>query len=285
MGRSTMVSANPIASKVAAAAALAKQTPSVSLGVSVVKPRGVPGRVWAVLALDVAMLAAAATLVTLALHDDDAGRPEAPAPAVAVVPTTTIAGVTGSSGDVAAAHNAASKSVARNVVPTVGGVAVDVSADVSLDGGTPAVATPAPGPELIDPTAVVPATSGAVDAAVASLDAAVAPMDAEPDDPRASAQADEIGLLSRRSQKRFDRCYTLASKGLPADQPLSGQVAVAFQIMPSGQVNAVTVDHDTTGSAQLGRCLVSEIGSWHFAASDATAPASFVRTFRFDAPK
>ena len=287
-GRSTMVSEHPIASKVAAAAALARRTPSVSLGVSAAKPRGIGGRVWALLLLDIAMLAGAATLVAVALRSDrqSDGNDAAPVSPVATLPPMTTLAVASGSGDIATAHSAGTRAAAHSaapIAPAVVGVAPSSASAPLLDGDAGPAPAPAQMVDLLDPTAVAMTQDAGV--ASAPLDAASAPFDAEPDDPHAAGQADEIGLLSRRSQKHFDRCYTLASKGLPADQPLSGQVGVSFQIMPNGQVSSVAVGRDTTGAAQLGRCLVSEISSWHFAASDATAPASFVRTFRFDAPK
>ncbi|MEZ4367769.1 MAG: hypothetical protein R2939_16050 [Kofleriaceae bacterium] len=53
--------------------------------------------------------------------------------------------------------------------------------------------------------------------------------------------------------------------------------------MPAGQVRNAAVVRDTTGSTELGRCIVATVSGWSFGASDRTEPGSFVRTFTFKA--
>jgi TonB family protein len=100
------------------------------------------------------------------------------------------------------------------------------------------------------------------------------------DNTPAASLADEVNRHSRKSKAKFDRCYTQATKALPADQPLSGDVEVAFQVLGTGETRNAAVVFDTTGSAELGRCLLAVVASWQFTATGG-APTDFVRPFHF----
>jgi TonB family protein len=100
------------------------------------------------------------------------------------------------------------------------------------------------------------------------------------DNTPAASLADEVNRHSRKSKAKFDRCYTQATKGLPAEQPLQGDVEIAFQVLGTGETRNAAVVFDTTGSAELGRCLLAVVSSWQFTATGG-APTDFVRPFHF----
>jgi hypothetical protein len=72
-----------------------------------------------------------------------------------------------------------------------------------------------------------------------------------------------------------------ASSALPPENALAGDVEIAFQILPGGQIRNPAVVSDTTGSQALGSCLVAVVEGWHFSTSDLAGPADFVKKFRF----
>jgi hypothetical protein len=87
--------------------------------------------------------------------------------------------------------------------------------------------------------------------------------------------------LAVASVGRLDRCYQSATKVLPADQPLRGQVDIGLAVLPTGAVTSVVVLQNTTGSDQLGTCVAGIVGSWQFSAHDAGEPVHVSRTFSF----
>jgi len=110
--------------------------------------------------------------------------------------------------------------------------------------------------------------------------AASSPPDAAPDDPSADELPDQVAIKLRQSQARLSRCYTQATKGLPEDEPLAGEVDIAFEVMPTGETRNVTVARNTTGSNTLGACIGEVVGTWSFVAFQGE-PVNMQRTFRF----
>jgi TonB family protein len=109
------------------------------------------------------------------------------------------------------------------------------------------------------------------------------PPDAAPpgdDDTTAADLATQVNRLSSRSQSKFDHCYVTATKSLPPEQALTGDIDIAFQILGTGEIRNAAVVSDTTGSAELGRCLLAVISTWQFTASGG-GPTDFVRPFHF----
>lgn len=109
------------------------------------------------------------------------------------------------------------------------------------------------------------------------------PPDAAPtgdDDKNAADLATQVNRLSSRSQTKFDHCYVTATKSLPPEQALTGDIDIAFQILGTGEIRNAAVVSDTTGSAELGRCLLAVISTWQFTASGG-GPTDFVRPFHF----
>jgi hypothetical protein len=143
-----------------------------------------------------------------------------------------------------------------------------------IDAGT----TPVP----IDAAVVAPP---AIDAAPLVeppvIDAAEAVIDA----PEAAASAAELaGHLARlvvQSNGKMDRCYQNATKALPEDQPLSGEVDIGLAVMPTGAVQNVRVTRNTTGSNDLGNCVQATAAQWSFPAHAEGEPVEFVHVFRF----
>lgn len=93
--------------------------------------------------------------------------------------------------------------------------------------------------------------------------------------------ASEVGRLTARSQSKFDACHARASKALPPEAPLRGEIAVSFSVNPSGSVAAVRALSNSTGSTELSACLVAIVETWAFSTTAATSPLEFRRTFRF----
>ncbi len=78
----------------------------------------------------------------------------------------------------------------------------------------------------------------------------------------------------------MERCYTDATKALPEDQALSGEVDISFEVMPTGGTSNVAVVRNTTDSDQLGSCLAAVVGSWAFDPFEGES-ITFKRTLRF----
>ena len=117
-----------------------------------------------------------------------------------------------------------------------------------------------------------------------------APLPDAPDFPDATAAdeqhtsdlADQVERKSADSQSRFTHCYEDSAKAYTPDQPLAGEVDIAFRVMPTGEVQNAASVKNTTGSDKLADCLTAVISAWTFSPSDLTEPAVFVRPFRFD---
>lgn len=178
-----------------------------------------------------------------------------------------------------------------------GGVIVDAApGGGSGTGGTgpvtdaPTGVTPAP---IDAPPAVEPAPIDAPAAEPAPIDAPAVeppPIDAPAGDPgvdgpEAAASAGDLARhLARlvvQSAGRMDRCYQNATKALPADQPLSGEVDIGLSVMPTGQVQNVTVVRNTTGSSDLASCMQAGVAAWIFPPHGESEPVEFVNPWRF----
>ena len=79
----------------------------------------------------------------------------------------------------------------------------------------------------------------------------------------------------------MDRCYQNATKALPDDQPLSGEVDIGLSVMPTGQVQNVRVSRNTTGSNDLGNCVQGIAAQWTFPPHSEGEPVDFVHVLRF----
>jgi hypothetical protein len=147
----------------------------------------------------------------------------------------------------------------------------------------------------------VPADESAPNAAMANpetdtaiakpaTDAAMVPADAggvvESDtEPLGVASAQEIAAhlakLVVRSGTRLTRCYEHATNGLPADEPLVGEVDIGLAVLPTGGGSNVRVLRNTTGSEDLAQCVLVIAQGWTYPAHDEGDAIEFVRPFRF----
>ncbi len=93
------------------------------------------------------------------------------------------------------------------------------------------------------------------DAGSISIDAAV-------DDEGSDTIPNQINSQHSGSRSRLSRCYTQATKGLPDDQPLDGEVDISFEVMPTGEVKNIQVVRNTTFSTQLSDCIVGIVDDW-----------------------
>ena len=157
----------------------------------------------------------------------------------------------------------------------------------------PIDAPPAVEPPPIDAAPVIepPPIDAAPAVEPAPLDAAPAgtpdatSSDPGTDAPEAAASAADIARhlarLIAQSASRMDRCYQNATKALPADQPLSGEVDIGLAVMPTGQVQNVRVVRNTSGSSDLAACVQAGVASWTFPPHSESEPVEFVSPFRF----
>jgi hypothetical protein len=152
------------------------------------------------------------------------------------------------------------------------GVPVDAGPVVEIDAG-PVIEIDAALSvgEPVDAAAVEPA----VDADSPEIDAA----------PEAVVGADVIMReLNRQlvaSGGRLDRCYTNATKSLPPEEALRGQVDIGLAVLLTGAVADVTILRNTTSSDQLGQCAQAVVAGWTFSAHDGAEPIHLLRTFTF----
>ncbi len=165
----------------------------------------------------------------------------------------------------------------------------------TVDGGRPLDATPldagdappvdAAGP--VDAMATEPAIDGAAEPVVDAaggpeIDAAAPDLDAGPE---AAVGADAIMRQVNRqlvaSSGRLDRCYSNATKSLPPDEALRGQVDIGLAVLLTGAVDGVSVLRNTTGSDQLGQCAQAVVAGWTFSPHDGAEPIHLVRSFTF----
>lgn len=139
----------------------------------------------------------------------------------------------------------------------------------------------------VEPVPIDAALAPEVDAAVAIEPA---PIDAAPAtdvdaDLSAVVSADEIvrqaNHLAVTSASRLQRCYQSATKVLPADQALHGQVDIGLAVLPTGVVDSVQVLQNSTGSDQLGQCVQAVVQGWTFSPHDGSEPVHVSRPFSF----
>lgn len=176
--------------------------------------------------------------------------------------------------------------------PGTGSAAVPGAVDArSLDdlltdagpGPVPTVDAAALEPGAPDASAVVePPAADAAGAAPELADAATADL-ADADDGEVSAQVVEqqFNRLAVASESKLGRCYQTATKALPDDQPIVGEVDIALAVMPTGKTENVRVEANTTGSQTLANCALGVVQAWSFSPHSAAGPLVFSRKFRF----
>ena len=92
--------------------------------------------------------------------------------------------------------------------------------------------------------------------------------------------ASQVSIQATRSESKLSTCYTRATKGLPDDQPLEGEVDIAFQVMPTGETRGIEVTKNTTSSTTLADCVIEVVRGWTVAPFTGD-PVDFLRPFRF----
>jgi len=241
--------------------------PASSNGSLVVPRSGGRGMAIAiVLLIDVAMVIAG-VLLLMRTRDGDASDEPAP---VSGLPDAAVAVAVSDAGVVVEVE------VVPDAAPARTGTGTGTGRGTVKSSTDAAVPIPTPTPD-----AAVSAPPDAAREAPSPPDAAVEPPapDAAPTEPSESLP-DQVAVKLRQSQSRLSRCYTQATKGLPEDQPLSGEVDIAFEVMPTGETRNVTVARNTTGSNQLGACISDVVAGWGFDAFTGD-PVNMQRTFRF----
>jgi hypothetical protein len=150
-------------------------------------------------------------------------------------------------------------------------------ATIAVSAPPPDAAPPPPPPDAATGPVDPYGGSGAGSDVTPPPDAALAP-----EDPHTEDLAAEVDKKSDASQSHFRRCYEDAAKAYTPDQPLVGEVDIAFRVMPTGEVQNAAAVKNTTGSDKLADCLAAVIGAWSFPPSDLTEPAAFIRPMSFD---
>ncbi len=99
-----------------------------------------------------------------------------------------------------------------------------------------------------------------------------------PEDPYSDAPAKtnpplaaEVELSIARSRGELDRCRDDAGD-------IHGRIDIGFTVLPTGAVDDLKIQSNTTGSQVLATCLVGVLTHWAFAARPATG-THFVRPF------
>lgn len=168
-----------------------------------------------------------------------------------------------------------------------GTIGTGSGSDDDLIGGAAAAAAAAAAGKIDAGAGALPPSVDAGTVVVPLVDAAEVPVDAADttDAAEASASASELAShLARlvvQSSGKMDRCYQNATKALPEDQPLSGEVDIGLAVMPTGAVQNVRVNRNTTGSNDLGNCVQATAAQWAFPAHAESEPVEFEHVFRF----
>ncbi|MBZ0234557.1 MAG: AgmX/PglI C-terminal domain-containing protein [Deltaproteobacteria bacterium] len=121
----------------------------------------------------------------------------------------------------------------------------------------------------------------AVDAGESVIDAGESVIDAPEEAASAAELAGHLARLVVQSGGKMDRCYQNATKALPDDQPLAGEVDIGLAVMPTGVVQNVRVTRNTTGSNDLANCVQATAAQWAFPSHSESEPVEFVHVFRF----
>lgn len=148
----------------------------------------------------------------------------------------------------------------------------DPKPDPKPDSGAAPAPDAAPGPAPAPDAAAAPGPDPAPVADAAT--------DPGPENPNADSIPDQVAVHLARSQSRLSRCYTQATKALPEDQPLEGEVDIAFEVMPTGGTRNVSVARNTTGSTTLAACISAVVAEWTFDTFEG-ASVDVIRTFKF----
>ena len=99
-------------------------------------------------------------------------------------------------------------------------------------------------------------------------------MPTEPQDPYPVADTErEIDAAAAKSKAALDRCA--ADVG-----PVQGKIDIAFQVRADGRVANAAAVSNTTGNAELARCLVAEVSSWRVSAHSGAA-INMLRPFTY----
>jgi TonB family protein len=131
-------------------------------------------------------------------------------------------------------------------------------------------------------SAVEPPAQDAAVAAPELADAATAdPADADDGEVSAQVVEQQFNRLAVASESKLGRCYQTATKALPDDQPIVGEVDIALAVMPTGKTENVRVEANTTGSQTLANCALGVVQAWSFSPHTAAGPLVFSRKFRF----
>lgn len=82
----------------------------------------------------------------------------------------------------------------------------------------------------------------------------------EPVEGASGAEADAVRAALSHYSRQVKACYDSSLKTVPG---LEGRIAVGIDIV-EGRVTTATIEDDSIGDAELGRCVVSRIRTWQF---------------------
>ena len=78
----------------------------------------------------------------------------------------------------------------------------------------------------------------------------------------------DMAAVKKYVQNKKGQIKSCYEKELKADPELSGKVEVVWTVKPDGTVSGVSVEVNTTGNADLVKCITMRIRRWEFDPQD-----------------
>lgn len=127
----------------------------------------------------------------------------------------------------------------------------------------PAPETPAPAPAEPEPPAPEPSQ----------------PSPSLPSQPPIPTPSEQPYVAVIRSHSpQIESCYARVRAW---NSSIQGEIVVEWDITPSGNVLKASVTSNSTGSLELASCILQEVRTWLFSASDSNYPTHVSYPFRF----
>lgn len=245
-------------------------------------PRRPIGLIAIVLVLDLGLAAAGAVMLAKGLaHDKPAATP-APQKTEALTPAPELAPAAASAPSLPTAVAIATAATPADPPPAEEAKPEAKTATVAADKSSASrrAKEKERAPTKTKQTTATKATSSSSSSGPVTSPSGSAGPTTHPQDPYADATPapkltteQEVEKLYAKSKGTFDRC-------LGAAGTVHGRIQVAFQVLADGHVANAAAVENSTGNAELGRCLVATISGWAVAPHSSTA-LSFVKPFNY----
>jgi hypothetical protein len=220
--------------------------------------------------------AATAASASAAAPASATGTASAAASATAAAPASARAAAPASASGAASATQPATTAVAARESPKRAGEVVTTKPGVTATKPTdtksttkptdPKKAKPTDTKSTANPTAAKPTDKPDVAKPVGSVPTT-------PQDPYLAPNTErEIDAAAASSKAAFARCA--------ADHPAQGALKIAFQVRGDGRVINASAVENSTGNAELARCVSAEVSTWRVSAHDGAA-INMLRPFTY----